>query len=100
MIIVHAPHTSSRQPLSQTGVVVCLPSVVTGFAAMYCKHEMMFICGRRGTENSSHRAGLSGPSCRRMRMITRRDSPLSCAEAVASVTVGFILKDRMGERGA
>ena len=30
--IVQAPHTSSRQPLSHTGGLVCRPSVVTGRA--------------------------------------------------------------------
>src|SRR4051794_9010936 len=64
MTIVQAPHTSSKHPLSHTGGVVCLPSVVVGWAAMYWRHEMMFMFGRWGTENSSHRAvsGLAGPS--------------------------------------
>src|SRR5688500_4775819 len=114
--IVQAPQTSSRQPLSHTGVVVCFHSVVTGLAAMYWRQEMMFMFGRRGTANSSHRAvsGLSGPSCRRMRMITFRPAeapaaaPLPSAPGaprvvvpgwplgadVASVTVGFIVPNR------
>src|SRR5215213_5286158 len=54
--IVQAPHTSSRQPLSHTGGVVCRPSVVTGRAAIHCRHEMTFMFGRCGTANSSHRA--------------------------------------------
>src|SRR5437867_4189023 len=49
MIIVHAPQTSSRQPLSQTGGVVCWPEVVVGLAAMYWRQEMMFMFCRQGT---------------------------------------------------
>src|SRR5690242_13950656 len=49
MSIVQAPHTSSRHPLSQTGDVVSTPSVVTGWAAMYWRHEMTFMFGRWGT---------------------------------------------------
>src|SRR3954469_17423720 len=89
MSIVQAPQTSSRHPLSHTGVVVCTPPVVIGLAAMYCRHEMMFMFGRCGTANSSQRGGLLGPSWRRMRMITRRVVS-SGAPAVASVVVGFM----------
>src|SRR3954447_15418623 len=76
MIIVQAPQTSSRQPLSQTGGVVVLPSTVTGRAAMYWRQEMMFMFGRRGTANSSQRivSGRSGESWRRMRMRTVRSA--------------------------
>src|SRR5262249_29905226 len=74
--------------------VVCTPAVVVGLAAMYWRHEMMFICGRQGTANSSHRKGLPGPSWRRMRMmILRCDWPLpsvGAAGVIASVTGGFI----------
>src|SRR5207253_9018433 len=38
--MVHAPHTSSKHPLSHTGVVVGLPSVVVGWAAMYWRAEI------------------------------------------------------------
>src|SRR6266566_6292251 len=69
MTMVHAPQTSSRQPLSQTGGVVCWPEVVVGLAAMYWRQEMTFICGRLGTANSSQRGGAVGPSWRRMRMM-------------------------------
>lgn len=76
--IVQAPQTSSRHPLSQTGGVVSVPSVVTGWAAIHCRQEMMFMFGRWGTANSSQRAGLPGASCRRMRMITLRSSAAFC----------------------
>src|SRR4051812_14053986 len=46
MIMVHAPQTSSRQPLSQTGGVVGWPEVVVGLAAMYWRQEMMFMFAR------------------------------------------------------
>src|SRR5437868_2046539 len=72
MIMVHAPQTSSRQPLSHTGGVVCWPDVVTGLAAMDWRQEMMFMFGRYGTENSSQRGEAVGPSCRRMRMTILR----------------------------
>src|SRR5688572_13046249 len=70
MSIVQAPHTSSRHPLSHTGGVVWRPSLVTGWAAIHWRQAMMFRLGRWGTPNSSHRSGLPGPSCRRMRMTT------------------------------
>src|SRR3954452_15884671 len=97
MIIVQAPQTSSRQPLSHTGVVVCRPSVVTGLAAMYCRQEMMFMFGRQGRENSSQRLGLSGPSCRRIRIVivleaspfppAPGDAAVAAAEVAESLTV-------------
>src|SRR5688500_14757885 len=51
--IVHAPHTSSRHALSQTGVVVCLPAAVTGWAATHWSTEITFMFARTGTANSS-----------------------------------------------
>src|SRR3954464_3301084 len=69
MIMVHAPQTSSRQPLSQTGGVVAWPEVVVGLAAMYWRQEMMFMFGRWGTANSSQRGAAVGESWRRMRMV-------------------------------
>src|SRR5436305_4513812 len=72
MTMVHAPQTSSRQPLSHTGGVVCCPEVVTGLAAIAWRHEMMFMLGRYGTANSSQRDAALGPSWRRMRMVIFR----------------------------
>src|SRR5215204_4209472 len=72
MTMVHAPQTSSRQPLSQTGGVVCWPEVVTGLAAMAWRQEMMFMLGRQGTANSSQRDAAVGLSWRRMRMVILR----------------------------
>jgi hypothetical protein len=80
--MVQAPQTSSRQPASHTGGVVATPEVVVGLAAMYWRQEMMFICGRWGTANSSHREAALGPSWRRMRMmILRSELPAAfCSE--------------------
>src|SRR5207237_6612462 len=72
MTMVHAPQTSSRQPLSQTGGVVCCPEVVTGLAAIAWRQEIMFMLGRQGTANSSQREAALGPSWRRMRMVIFR----------------------------
>ena len=58
-----------------TGGVVETPSVVLGYAAIYCSTEMIFMFGRTGTENSSQREGLSAISCLRMRTITCCASP-------------------------
>lgn len=87
MTMVQAPQTSSRQPLSYTTGVVDLPSVVVGWAAMYCRQEITFIFGRRGTANSSHREGWPGPSCRRIRNVTVLSDD---AGGRGSVVVGFI----------
>jgi hypothetical protein len=67
--IVHAPHTSSKHPESHTGDVVFRPSVVVGCAAMYCNAEMMFMFGRCGILNSSHRDAFPGPSHRLIRIV-------------------------------
>src|SRR3954471_22528297 len=72
MIMVHAPQTSSRQLLSQTGGVLCWPAVVTGLAAMAWRQEMTFMLGRYGMANSSQREAALGPSWRRMRMVILR----------------------------
>ena len=43
------------------------PLVVNGLAAMCWRQAMMFMFGRRGTANSSHRGAVSGRSWRRIR---------------------------------
>ncbi len=48
---------------------------------------MMFMLGRRGMENSSHRADWPGPSWRRIRSVTVRSEE---AGGGVSVVVGFI----------
>ncbi len=49
--------------------------------------------GRTGTENSSHRASLSGASWRRILMMTCRCETSAC-EPFASATVEFIVINR------
>ncbi len=44
--MAHDPHTSSRQFESYVTGVLCLPSLVTGFAAMSISDEVTFMPGR------------------------------------------------------
>src|SRR5438105_15547794 len=68
MLMVQAPHTSSRQAASHDGGVVFLPSAVTGLRWICIKTEMTLALGRCSTSKSSHRWGW----LRRMRTATLR----------------------------
>src|SRR6476620_2238577 len=56
MIIVQMPQTCSRQLMSQTGGVVCLPSTVTGFLRISINAEITFRFRRYGSSNVSQYA--------------------------------------------
>ena len=51
--MAHEPQISSRQLESYVIAVVCLPSRVTGAAAMSISDDVTFIPGRRCSSNSS-----------------------------------------------
>ena len=53
--MVQAPQTSSRQLLSHTIALVCLPSTVTGLRWIAMRHEITFMPGRHSSSNSSQR---------------------------------------------
>ena len=61
---------------------------------MYCRHEIMFICGRLGTENSSQRGVAVGPSWRLMRMVIVPDFV-----AAGDVVVAVLILEEMVRRG-
>ena len=65
--MVHEPHTSSRHEASQWTGVVRSPCFVTGCLRISIRHEITFMLGCHGNENSSQRERLVGESCRLMR---------------------------------
>ena len=57
MTIVQMPQTCSRQLMSQTGGVVCLPSIVTGFFRISINAEITLRFRRYGSSNVSQLLG-------------------------------------------
>jgi hypothetical protein len=60
--MVHEPHTSSRHDDSHVTGVVLTPCLVTGFLRISMRHEITFMLGCHGRENSSQREVLVGES--------------------------------------